>query len=105
MYIVHKEKIMVESEKIVFRQLTCDICKKNYTENGELDFYLNSFKENIDSYKYNETLIICKEVNHYPEDSAYGKEMVLDICYDCMKNKIIPLIEKTFDVKFEEKEF
>ncbi len=64
---------------------TCDICKKEYRgENWE--------RENYSSL---ETEVRMKTGYSYP-DSGSGEEMTFDICPDCFKNKLIPLLLKEF---------
>lgn len=64
----------------------CDICKKEIRE-GTFD------SSDID--------IEAKIGDHYPEGD-FRRGYRLDVCKDCFVDKVMPLIESTFGVKFTE---
>lgn len=52
-------------------------------------------------YEVNRATIEVERGGDFPEGSCTQLKKI-DCCADCMENKIIPLISKTFSVKFRE---
>lgn len=77
----HKEiKVVPETTKEVTTHTTCDICKRSDSGTGACDI--------------DETEVSFREVDYsYPECGA-GRTYSFDICHDCFKEKIIPLLSE-----------
>jgi hypothetical protein len=73
----------------VLDKIICDICGGEYEEE--------------DGWTRNNTEITMKCGEVFPECDTRTKYSV-DCCPDCFEDKIIPLIEKTFKIKFREEE-
>jgi hypothetical protein len=66
----------------------CDICRKEIIE--------------ADYYDKSEINIEGKIGSYYPDSGDCRTGYRLDVCPECFENKVKPLIEKTFRVKFTE---
>lgn len=69
----------------------CDICGKTSSRDNWA----------LDDYEINEVTVKIKQGEIY-DGYGDGKEMEIDICPDCFKNKLIPFIE-SFGTKMEYK--
>ena len=74
-------------EKVIDKSIYyCDICGIDLKE------------QNTNSWEYNEGKLCYAEGFIYPEsDCRYFVE--IDICMECMKNKVIPLIKREFGIE------
>lgn len=72
----------------------CDICKKEY--NGSL--------WEREDFSASDTEVTLTIGNNYPE-AGFGEFISFDICPDCFKNKLIPLLKKEFDAEPYNKEW
>ena len=90
------ETKMVEVERINCVNITCDICRmvREGTDQWESSYY-----------EINETTIEItvhqKKGSNFP-DGGSGDEVVIDICPECFKNKLIPWVE-SYGTKIERK--
>lgn len=87
MRIIKQRKPLVPLEDY-FEQRICDICKQEITEDDEL-------------YTTTEVKVGMETVIEHPnETDCYG--LLIDCCVNCFEEKIVPLIQNEFDVKFRE---
>jgi len=75
-----------EEERAEYR---CDFCEERIDSEGE--------KEKIDHFKSEKASLYFSKGDCYPEFSS-GEGLQYDVCADCVKDKIIPLIEKELKV-------
>ena len=83
---IKKKRMVIQDESVLY----CDICSKKILER--------------DGYNIREAEIYYKEGESYP-DCVFHTTTKFDICFDCMKNKIIPLISKEFNIETREEEY
>ncbi len=77
---------MKETGKYTVTRITtikCDICGEE-VEN--------------DCYDYKSGILECIDGKDYPEYKT-GERYTLDFCVNCMLNKVIPIVEKAFNIK------
>lgn len=84
---------MKTQKEVSYKSMTtdktfCDICKQEINKGG---------------YTYGEAEITGSYGSHYPEGTSITR-FSIDCCFDCYENKIIPLLEKTFKLKFLEED-
>lgn len=88
-----KIKDKVTTTRIKTIKTICDICQKEVTT-GYRDGHWHSL---------NETIIEAKIGDKFPECDCRTKYEI-DICKDCFLDKLIPLLEKEFNLKFKEED-
>ena len=88
-----KIKGEVTTTRNIIIKTMCDICKKEVT---------TGYGGN-DWHRFNETTIEAKIGDRYPDCDCRTKYEI-DICKDCFVDKLIPLLEKEFDLKFKEED-
>jgi len=83
----HYETKTVAVERRVCVSITCDLCHR--TQEG-------TDRWEAAMYEINETqvqiTVLQKEGSSYP-DGGSGDEVVIDICPECFKGKLIPWVE------------
>jgi len=73
---VEKEVTIPERKETVVDYYLCEFCKKKINEYPK-------------SYERQEVEVVCEKGYSYPE-SSWGEKTVLDICYDCFFQKLMP---------------
>lgn len=71
-------------------KIICDICKKDV-------------KEAEESHTTDEMTMKARFYTCYDEYATWIDEYEINICSDCFMNKLKPLIEKTYNIEFREK--
>lgn len=82
------EKVIVEPKEILDKVL-CDICKKEIYNQG---------------YEISEATVEVEYGENYGGDGGKKTILNIDICESCFRNKLIPLVEKEFNIEFQEDE-
>ena len=78
----HKER--PKYSIIVTDAIICDLCKKEFKGGNWTD----------DIYKEMETHVSYKDAAVYPEGDYFtNEEIVVDLCPDCFKNRLIPWLK------------
>jgi hypothetical protein len=77
----------VQKEVEVIDKYTCDICECDMTDK--------------EPYNSTETTIEAKIGNFFPEGD-FRKKYSIDVCGNCFEDRIIPLIESKFKIKFNQ---
>jgi hypothetical protein len=89
----------VRPAKFETTQKFCDLCKQPISVNR----MSASSEANVAIRPRRPALLDCTERNNYG-DSGDSSGLELDCCAQCFDDKIVPLIESTFGVKFAKTE-
>jgi hypothetical protein len=76
----------IEERKVIDKTI-CDICGKEI--------------EQVDNYDRSEVIIGAKLGSYYPEGDCRNG-LIIDCCPKCFEEKVVLLIENTFNIKFRE---
>jgi len=81
-----KTKPETVKEKKYVEKIICDICKQEITDGN---------------WECNDIKVEANIGNVWPEGDCRTLYLI-DVCQNCFEDKLIPLIENTFDTKFRE---
>ncbi len=85
----NKKQVTTEEEFHIYH---CDLCGKIMDEEGELE----------GCYEHLRSEIYFEEGDDFGTEGRGWEGKKLDVCLACFKEKIIPLIEDKFGVKFRD---
>ena len=79
---------MVSRKESYIEKVLCDICGAEIRE---------------ESYRISDVEISSRIGDSFPEGSSWVTKSI-DCCAECFSEKVIPLVEKEFGIKFQEEE-
>lgn len=83
---IEKYKKQIPAKEEEWKRYRCDICGIDLDE------------LNKGAYEQSEAIMGYKEGKTYPDgDNREGE--IVDICVPCMKDKVMPLVKKEFNIK------
>lgn len=98
---MEKEKyIEIPAKTKKMKEVFCDLCGRDVT----YDYGGDEVEEDDSCYWQDNVKLFYEGGTVYPEGGTKeGKR--IDLCYKCMKEKVMPLVEKEFNIKARETEW
>lgn len=79
------EQVTIDQETT---EATCELCGAKAVSasgSGENDW-------SRQQYRVHDTTVVCRDGTSYP-DGGSGSEIVVDLCHECFRNKLVPWLE------------